>query len=267
MELAEKQKYSTAKNGSTISPGEKTLLTMLSVNKDLRKVGELYIGISLLELHKNVSSIKTAIAIFCLLIVLIGISAAVGISKIVTAPIKKMAGTFAEITNGNLSKRAEVTTKDEVGQLADSFNIMVNHLESAYKELENSNKILHQEINERKKAEEELRKISQAVIQSPVSIIISDKEGKIEYTNPKFLQISGYSLDEVIGHNPRSLLTPEPRENISAEIMNTISSGKIWKGELQTERRMVIPIGDFHQFHQLQIRKGTLLILLLCRKI
>ena len=55
------------------------------------------------------------------------------------------------------------------------------------------------DITARKKAEESLRKLSQAVEQSPVNVIITDLDGNIEYVNPRFCQLTGYTLAEVVG--------------------------------------------------------------------
>ncbi len=64
----------------------------------------------------------------------------------------------------------------------------------------------------RTQAESELRKLSKAIEQSPVAVIITDAEGAIEYVNPKFTQLNGYELEEAVGQNPRILksgLTPD----------------------------------------------------------
>ena len=52
---------------------------------------------------------------------------------------------------------------------------------------------------------ENLRKLSQAVEQSPASVVITDTDGAIEYVNQKFVQVTGYSANEVLGKNPRLL--------------------------------------------------------------
>ena len=65
--------------------------------------------------------------------------------------------------------------------------------------------ILSLEITQKKIAENEIRKISKAVTQSPVIVVITNKSGNIEYVNPKFNEVTGYSGDEAKGKNPKIL--------------------------------------------------------------
>lgn len=65
------------------------------------------------------------------------------------------------------------------------------------------------DITDRRRLQAERRKLSQAVEQSPASIVITDLEGRIEYANHQFLQITGYTLEEVLGQNPRILKSGE----------------------------------------------------------
>ena len=64
---------------------------------------------------------------------------------------------------------------------------------------------LRGQMASRRHAETTLRQMARAVEQSPSSIVITDPAGRIEYVNPKFTEVSGYSLDEVRGQNPRLL--------------------------------------------------------------
>lgn len=77
----------------------------------------------------------------------------------------------------------------------------------------------------------ELRKLTAAVEQSANSVIITDLNGVIEYVNPKFCQIFGYSRDEAVGQTPRLLKSGKHLDSYYAELWNTISSGKEWQGE------------------------------------
>jgi PAS domain S-box-containing protein len=93
------------------------------------------------------------------------------------------------------------------------------------------------DVTERRQAEQELRKLSRAVEQSGSTIVITDTSGNIEYVNPKFTQITGYSYEEMIGKNPRILksgLTPDEEYK---QLWETISSGREWHGELLNKKK------------------------------
>ncbi len=93
------------------------------------------------------------------------------------------------------------------------------------------------DITERKNAEKELIKLSTAVTQSPSVITITDTDGILEYVNPKFTELTGYTLEEAVGQNPRILKSGEMPDNIYAELWKTISSGKEWRGEFHNKKK------------------------------
>lgn len=93
------------------------------------------------------------------------------------------------------------------------------------------------DISERKLAVDELRKRSWAVEQSPTSIIITDPKGNIEYTNPKFTELTGYTLEEVKDKNPSILSSGHTTKEQYAILWNTILSGGEWKGEFYNKRK------------------------------
>ena len=94
-----------------------------------------------------------------------------------------------------------------------------------------------QDAIERKQAEQELRKLSTAVTQSPASLIITDAEGIIEYVNPKFVEVTGYGLNEVIGQKPSILKSGEQPDSYYQTLWTTISSGKTWRGEFHNKKK------------------------------
>ena len=95
----------------------------------------------------------------------------------------------------------------------------------------------HLDITERKRTDERLRQLSLAVEQSPVSIVITDLEARIEYANPAFTRVSGYTLDEVIGRNPRLLQSGQTPREVYEDLWATLQRGEVWRGELNNRRK------------------------------
>ncbi|MEN6587053.1 MAG: EAL domain-containing protein [Sulfuricella sp.] len=93
------------------------------------------------------------------------------------------------------------------------------------------------DVTARKRADEQLRKLAQAVEQSPESIVITDLDANIEYVNGAFLRITGYGREELIGRNPRILQSDKtPRENYNA-LWQSLSRGETWEGEFINLRK------------------------------
>jgi PAS domain S-box-containing protein len=102
------------------------------------------------------------------------------------------------------------------------------------KELLHHRKNLEEMVKERTV---ELRKLSQATENSPASVVVTDKNGTIEYVNPTFCNITGYSNEEAIGNNPRVLKSGNLPQSFYKKLWDTILSGKTWRGDFINRKK------------------------------
>ncbi len=93
------------------------------------------------------------------------------------------------------------------------------------------------DISAQREAEVMIKKLKSAVEQSPISIFITDIYGNIEYVNPFTLSVTGYSIDELIGQNPRILKSGFTNPKVYDELWKTITSGMVWRGILNNRRK------------------------------
>lgn len=117
------------------------------------------------------------------------------------------------------------------------FNKMDSWFEMSVYPYSDGISVFFQEITQRIKQEEQLRKLNRAVEQSANSIVITDSRGTIEYVNPKFVELTGYRLDEIYGKNPRILKSGERTESDYKNLWATITSGNEWSGEFHNKKK------------------------------
>jgi two-component system cell cycle sensor histidine kinase/response regulator CckA len=97
--------------------------------------------------------------------------------------------------------------------------------------------VVVRDINSRKRAEHELRRLATAIEHAAEDIIITDALGTIEYVNPAFERLTGYSRAEVIGRNPRLLKSGRHDRRFYERMWQTITSGRSWTGRITNRRR------------------------------
>jgi PAS domain S-box-containing protein len=93
------------------------------------------------------------------------------------------------------------------------------------------------DITEQRLANETIQKLSKGIEQSPSTIVVTDAMGNIEYANPRFFEITGYTPEETIGQNPRILKSGEMSPESYKNMWKTISSGEVWRGEFHNRKK------------------------------
>lgn len=142
------------------------------------------------------------------------------------ADIVKSKKAFQYLENKNLHKDGTLIILETSGiPIMDQDNNLVGY------------RGIDRDATERIQAEEQLRKLSMAVEQSDSTIMIANHKGNIDYVNPAFYAISGYTPDEVTGENPRLLKSGEHPDSFYKELWDTISSGENWRGEIVNKKK------------------------------
>ncbi len=93
------------------------------------------------------------------------------------------------------------------------------------------------DITERKLAREHISKLERAVEQSPSSIVITDLDGNIEYVNPRFTEITGYTRKEALGQNTSIMKSGAHDEEFYKKLWDAIRTGNDWRGEFLNRRK------------------------------
>jgi PAS domain S-box-containing protein len=201
-----------------------TLLEWRTTNdlNSIRKRNEaIIIGITIL----TIITIGFAIFVFLLL------------KRRIINPLLLLEEGARSIEGGNYDHHIEIHTKDEVGSLSMAFNSMASSVNEHTSHLQKV-------IGEREAAEQELRKLFFAIEESPIMIIITDKESRIEYVNPKFTEITKFSKEEAIGQTPKILSSGFHPKSFFKDMWDTILAGKDWKGEVYNKDKSGNPHWD-----------------------
>lgn len=109
--------------------------------------------------------------------------------------------------------------------------------EKIQEELEAANEEIRKDIENRKATEVKLRKLTVAVEQSPLTIVITDTDGKLDYTNPNFTKLTGYTYQEVEGKSSSILKSGKTEKGVFENLWKTILAGEIWQGEFINKKK------------------------------
>lgn len=121
-------------------------------------------------------------------------------------------------------------TLSNIGSLALENSLLFEQLNSNIEELKSVIRI-------KEMTEGRVRLLSQAVEHSPVSIMITDSQGIIEYVNPTFTEVTGYTFDDAKGSTPRIVKSEFHSAEFYKELWENITSGKNWLGEMKNRKK------------------------------
>jgi PAS domain S-box-containing protein len=232
LETALKADYKILANNNPITEDKLIYRTRAPIIHKSKAIGDIFLGLSLNNLRALLEKSRLTITYVSSVIFILGVVAVFLTSTLITRPLKKMAHTIEEISGGDLSKRVTFSSKDELGNLAQSLNLMVENLEAYSNKLEELNNTLEskvverteklqQEVNERKQAQEALKKSEEKyrrlVDNSLVGIYIT-RDHVVKFCNRKFANIFGYHApEEILGKHMQELITKESWERLNMD--------------------------------------------------
>jgi PAS domain S-box-containing protein len=114
------------------------------------------------------------------------------------------------------------------------------------------------DISARRNAEMEMRKLSTAVKASPTSIVITDRDARIEYANPKFFKLTGYTEAELLGQNPRVISAGSTPKETYTELWATLLAGREWNGEFLNRKKNGELFWEHASISPVKDAKGTI---------
>jgi len=163
-------------------------------------------------------------------------------------PIRQLTGVAERIAKGDLSQRVPQGGHDELGRLASAFNYMAgaladarSHLETRVEkrtqELANANQRLETDIAARIQAENALRLYASVFEHSAEGILISDQDNRILAVNSAFSRMTGYSIDEVRGENPRMFASGHTEPEVYQQMWASLAAEGRWQGEIWDRRK------------------------------
>lgn len=153
---------------------------------------------------------------FLFILVFLGVALRLGLQFVIARPVGRMVEALDRFSKRENIGDIKMPTYNELGLLSET---LISAAQS------------------RDDYETRLRKLSAAVEQSSDCIVITDLDARIEYVNKTFTDITGYSLEEVMGMNPKVLASGNTPKSTYEAMWSTLTDGKVWQGELYNRRK------------------------------
>jgi len=229
------------------SPTGEIFQTTVPVRFHGRAVGRIFAGLSVDRVNEEIRRSRATIALVSLLIFTIGVLAVFALSRLLTGPLSRIAQTAELISAGDTTHRATVTYDDEVGQLARSFNVMVDKLGTAQQALESLNQSLEsrveirtrelrEEIDERRRAEDAFRNSEERYRllfeRNLAGVYVARVSGQLLSCNDACARIFGYDSGEEL-MTERGIIAYSERRDRQAIIERLKRDGTVTNEEVQ----------------------------------
>jgi PAS domain S-box-containing protein len=199
---------------------------------DQRVIGYLILTFDTSAMQQHLNELKENIALSFIPAFLIALLLAVGMSFRVSAPLKQLTLLSERIGTGDVDIKAFSSKPLEIQALAYA--------------IQRADQTIAVRTNELAKSDAQLARLALVVEQADEIIVVTDKDGVIEYVNPAFEYISGFTADEAIGATPRIVQSGQHSERYYVAMWNTLNSGKTWYGDFSNRSKR----GDIYEVTQ-----------------
>jgi len=205
-------------------------------------IGTIYIESDLQPLYARLREYGEATCVTAFVALLLALLIAPRLQRPISGPVIQLVRITESISKaGDFSIRAELPNNDEFGMLVSSFNEMLNQIERRSDQLRQHREHLEEEVASRTDellaASEQFKLQAEALDAASNSILITDLEGKIVWSNPAFSSSSGYLASEVLGKSYSFLNSGERNEDADQDIAERLVSGASWCGEIVSQRK------------------------------
>jgi diguanylate cyclase (GGDEF)-like protein/PAS domain S-box-containing protein len=245
MEMSEASRISTASS----EPQFKNIQLLLTSTTHIleQSVESVY-----LQTENEQQQLRGSFTFISVLGLSVGIVLVVLFSRSLSSRVTSLRDAAQRVAEGKVHTPIRIGGRDELTSLADAFNAMQQQIRSRERalteahdnlelrvdkrtrDLKQSNQQLQREVTERRRAENSLRLLSQAMEQSSIGVFIANTRGFIEYANIAFTNSTFTKRDTLIGENFRTLMQDIVPESVASELLDVISKGNEWRGEVES---------------------------------
>lgn len=200
------------------------LLDLVPIARE-KLVDSLRDGMIVLDMQNRIVDVNIAGA------KVIGISPEMLIGKDLTEVVPLAQSLFEQAPDHEINAELELGSKDKR-----YFDVLISPLRETH-QMVAGRLIVFRDITHRKENELRLLQLTQGVEQSPTSVLITDLRGNIEYVNPRFTGLTGYTLPEVIGKKTSIVKSGQTPDEVYRDMWRTIKSGQTWQGEFLNKKK------------------------------